>query len=171
MRKWLGLFALSVLLLEGCGNSKDAITVYILCPPNKADRFTKDLGTVVEQHGLKPNLGQSTDDNGHTLYVIEADSILLHLWGQNMPLSGREDPDQCGPNAEARPDPGQYIVTIDHGLVKVGLNHLLALITNDGPRELASEVTRGLQASGYDVRTKPVLCSPLLKRYVGQKPN
>ena len=149
--------------LAACGNSKDAETIYVLTPPQKASRFTQDLAAIVSRHGLSPNLGRSTDDRGHTYWVIEADGRWTHVWGTNMPLSGHEDPAICGRYPEGHADPGQYIVTIDHGLVYAGLNHLLARISPGGPRAVASEISNEIRTAGYTVRKIPLLCSPLSK--------
>jgi len=71
-----------------------------------------------------------------------------------MPLSGQEDPALCGRYSEGHPDPGQYIVTIDH---------VLPLMETQRPRELISEISKELKMAGYDVRQSPIVCSPLSK--------
>jgi hypothetical protein len=165
MKNWkaFAFLLLSSLALTACGNSKDAATIYVLAPPQKASRFTQDLAVIAKRHELDPNLGQSTDDKGFTYRVIEANGSWLHLWGTNIPLSGNESPGVCGHYAGSHPDPGQYIVTVDHGLVRIGFNHILALIASGRPHELSSEIGKELSADGYTVRTSPVLCSPLSK--------
>ena len=122
MKNWKAFvfLLLSGVALAACGNSKDAATIYVLTPPRKAFRFTQDLAVIAKRHGLDPNLGQSTDDKGFTYRVIEANGRWLHLWGTNMPLSGNESPGVCGHYTGSHPDPGQYIVTVDHGLVRSG---------------------------------------------------
>ena len=154
---------LCTFLLAACGNSKDAATIYVLAPPQKAVRFTEDLAAISKRHGLNPNLGSSTDDKGFTFRVIEANGRWMRLWSTNMPLSGQENPALCGHYAEGHPDPGQYIVTVDHGLVRIGLNYVLAMIAKGRPYALISEISRELKASGYTVRSRPAECSSLSK--------
>lgn len=165
MKNWraLALLLLCIPALAACGNSKDVATIYVLTPPQEASRLTEELAVITRRHGLNPNLGHATDDKGHTLHVIEASGHWLYLWGQNMPLSGSEDPILCGHYSEGHPDPGQYIVTVDHGLVRIGLNHVLAVVAPGKPRALMSEISKELSADGYTVRSRPVLCSPLSK--------
>jgi hypothetical protein len=129
-----------------------------------ATRLTQDLAVIAKRHGLNPSLSHATDDKGRTLHVVEASSLPLHLWGQNLPLSGAENPALCGHFTEGHPDPGQYIVTVDHGLVLIGLNHALAVIAPGRPRALMSEIGNELSADGYVVRLAPAECSPLSRR-------
>jgi hypothetical protein len=150
-------------VLASCGNSKDAATIYVLAPPQRASQFTQDLAIIAKRHGLNPNLGQATDDRGHILRVIEAQGRGVRLWAQNMPLSGQENPTLCGSYTEGHPDPGQYIVTIDHVLPVIAIKQVLPTIAEDEPRELILEISNELRASSYDVRSSPVVCSSLSK--------
>lgn len=165
MKSWKPLVFLFLCTpaLVSCGNSKDAVTIYVLTPPQKAALFTQDLAVIAKRHGLDPNLGQSTGDKNLKYRVIEADGRWLWLWGTNVPLDKYASPILCGHYAQGHPDPGQYIVTIDHGLVRIGLNHVLAVIASGRPRALMSEVSKDLKASGYTVRSSPAVCSPLSK--------
>ena len=135
----------------------------MLAPLNKAATFTNDLATIAKQHGLSPNLGHSTDDKGHIYYVLEANGNWMRIWSTNMPLSGNENPVVCGHYTQSHPDPGQYVITIDHGLGWLGLNHVLGMISSSKPKELMSEVSGELRASGYSVKSDPAMCSSLSK--------
>lgn len=165
MKNWkvLALLLLCSPALSACGNSNDATTIYVLTPPQKATRFTEDLAVLAKRHGLSPDLGRAKDDKGHTLYVIEADGSWLHMWGQNVPLDRYANPATCGHYSEGHPDPGQYVITIDHNLGRIGLNQILAMLAPDGPRTLGLEIGKELKAFGYTVRSSPVECSPLSK--------
>ena len=164
MKNWKAFvfFLLCGPILTACGDSKDAATIYVLVPPRNAPRFTRDLAVIAKHHGLKPDLGRSVG-RSHVYWVVEADGHWLHLWSTNVPLSGYENPSLCGHYAEGHPDPGQYYVTVDHGLVKLGLNHVLAKMAPGTPHALMVEISKDLTASGYVVRKTPALCSPLSK--------
>lgn len=147
-----------LLAVAACGQSEDAATIYVLTPPSKASLLTKDLGAISERQGLIPNLGQSIHSGGQTYWVIDARGRWVKLWGMNVPLSGHEDPSLCGKYSHGHPDPGQYIVMIDH---------VVPLVARETPRELIAEVGRELSAMGYRVQARPVLCSPLSKAQSG----
>jgi hypothetical protein len=94
--------------------------MYAVATSESAGHYIRDVASLVRRHGLTPNIGSTTDDKGHTLRVLEAKGRWLRLWSQNMPLSGNEDPAACGKPAEAHPDPGQFIISIDPALPLVG---------------------------------------------------
>lgn len=161
--KFLALVFFCAPALAACGNGKDAATIYVLTPPQKAARFTEYLAAVSRRHGLSPNLGQSTDDKGYTFHVLEAKGRGMRLWATNMPLSGGEDVLKCGKYSEGHPDPGQYAVTINYSFRWLGLNSAFGRMPKDGAKVLMSEVNADLEKDGYDVRQKPIECSPLSK--------
>lgn len=88
-----------------------------------------------------------------------------------MPLDPYVNLTRCGHYTEGHPDPGQYIVMIDHDLGRFGLNHALAMIAPGGPHTLMSEISGELKAAGYDVRQSPVECSPLSKGQADAEPH
>jgi hypothetical protein len=150
----LSLMLLSSIILASCGYSGDAATIYVLTPPDRASRFTEDLAAIAQRHGLAPNPGRATDDKGHEVYVLEAKNTWVRLWGENVPLSGREDPARCGEYDEPHSDPGQYVVTLDRRF---------PLIAKKEPRRLIDAIGNELKASGYDIRHSPEVCSSLSK--------
>jgi hypothetical protein len=150
-------------VLASCGNSKDAATIYVITPAQKASRFTRDLATIADRHGLSSDLGKSTGSGTQVYHVIQSDGRWLWLWGTNVPIDPYADPTLCGHYAEGHPDPGQYVVTIDHGLGRIGLNRMLTMIAPGEPGALMLEISKELKAEGYDVRQKPMVCSPLSK--------
>jgi hypothetical protein len=168
----LFLFVASLgLPLMSCGNSKDAATIYVLTPSQKASHFTQDLAAIARRHGLSADFGRSPGKSGHVYWVVQASGRWLWLWGTNVPLDPFLDPTRCGHYTEGHSDPGQYIVMVDHGLGRLGLNHVLAMIAPGGPHTLMSEISVELKASGYDVRQSPVECSPLSKEQADAEPH
>jgi len=150
--------------LAACGNSKDAAIIYVLTPPQKASLFTQDLAAIAKRHRLAPDLGNSVpDDHGRKYFVVEASGRWLRLWSQNEPLSPDENSELCGRATEPRPDPGQYVVTIDHRFAWLGLNQVFTAFSTEQPRSLSLEISKELRISGYTVRSSPLLCSPLAK--------
>jgi hypothetical protein len=141
-------------VLAACGYSPHVTEIYVITPPQKASEFIKDLAAVMQRHGFVPNPGQATDDKGHTLYVLEAKSRWLRLWGENLPLSGLESAAECGEYNEGHPDPGQYVVSLDRRF---------PMIAEDEPRRLLPLIGNELRALGYEVRQEPVVCSSLSK--------
>lgn len=152
--KRLALLGLIALVTASCGQSNDVATIHVITPPAKASQFTEDLATIAIRKGLSPNLGHSTDDRGHTSWIIEANGRWVRLWGTNVPLSGQENAAQCGRYDEGHPDPGQYVVTIDR---------IVPMIARHTPRALILDISKELEASGYDVRSSPIVCSSLSK--------
>lgn len=156
MRNSLSL-PISILCLAAlcsCVGGKQT-AMYALIPSSKvAARFNQDLALLAKRHGLKPRLGRATDDQGHTLYVLEANGRSMRLWSQNVDLSGHEDPTQCGSYIEVHPDPGQYIVYIEP---------TLPFMNNADALDVASQIRQELSSLGYEMRSEQVLCSSLSK--------
>ena len=140
-------------LTSSC-NAEDArTTVYVLVTPAERS-FTSDLASLLRAHGLTPSVGRATDDRGHILNVLEAKGRRMRVWSQNMPLSGQEETATCGKHTEAYPDPGQYIVRVRPAWWSPGEASAI---------ELAGQLRQELSKSGYEVRDRPVTCSPLAK--------
>jgi hypothetical protein len=131
------------------------VTLYALVPSSKmASRFNQDLALITKRHGLTPHLGQATDDQGHTLYVLEANGHWMRVWSQNVDLTGHENAATCGIYFEAHPDPGQYTV------------YLQTTFSFGDSREVSdvgSQIGHELAEAGYVISSKPVLCSSLSK--------
>ena len=146
----LRIILLSALFLGSCGKSNASMTFYAVFSPTNVSRFTQDLASLATKHGLIPQIGQATDDRGHTLHIVEAKGRSIRLWSQNLPLSGRENPDLCGNHIEAHPDPGQFIVTI---------TTQVPFVNKDSAAELAVELQHELSELGYEIQQSPVACS------------
>lgn len=129
---------------------KVAGEIYVLVSPEKSARFTTDLASVVQNHGLRPNNGQATDDRGHTLFVLDATGPAVRLRSENVLLSGHEDPKRCGVYDEAHPDPGQFFVSVSPAAEDGDPRAALALL---------EKLSADLSGLAYDVRRKPVECS------------
>lgn len=132
-----------------------ASTVYVLALPPKAASFATVLASVVSKHGMSPNVGRATDDNGEILTVLDAESDGLRLRSENVLLDGHEDQTQCGVHVEPHPDPGQYFISISSDSGAAARQHARALLL---------QVGEDLKAAGYDVRTTPIICSASIQR-------
>lgn len=130
-------------------------TVYVLLPPPEAASFTTVLASVVKKHGMSANVGQATDDKGSVLNVLDAESDGLRLRSENVPLSGQEDPAQCGVHTEPYSDPGQYFISISSTSEAAARQAARALLLGIG---------EDLKAAGYVVRSTSVICSGSAKR-------
>lgn len=152
------LFSSTVLLLcflaSSCGSEQSRVTMYVLVAPASASRFIDDLASFSRAHSLNPSAGRAIDDRGHTLRVIEARGRGIRLWGQNLPLSGHEDPVMCGRHTEAYPDPGQFILIVEPRL---------SLLSGGTSGELAAQLHQDLSRRGYEVLRKPATCSSFAK--------
>lgn len=99
---------------------------------------------------MNPQLGQSTDDRGRTLYVLEARGHGIKLWGQNQPLDpplNSSSPSACG---DYGLDPGQYTIMF----MPTSL-----FAPSDGTTQLASKLREELSVLGYEVMSQPIECS------------
>jgi hypothetical protein len=141
--------AASVLVVS-CGQNGATTDMYAVASSQSAGHFINDLASLAQKRGLKPSVGQATDDRGHTLHVLEAKGRWMRLWSQNIPLSGQE----CGKSEEAHSDPGQYIVSVKPSL---------PFLDNRSSTEVAGQLRQELRQLGYEVLDKPLLCSPLGK--------
>jgi hypothetical protein len=125
-------------------------TVYVIVSAEKPSSFTTYLATLVHKYGMTANLGQATDDKGHSVFVLDATSPSVRLRSENVLLSGNEEPKMCGIYTEPHSDPGQYFITVSPST------------QTDNPRdsrELLVKIMKNLKEDGYDVRLKPVMCS------------
>ena len=151
----LCLSLLLSLSASACGSIWDvpgeiAGKVYVIVPEEKSSSFTVYLASVVQKHGMNPNLGQATDDKGHRLYVLDATSPSVRLTSQNVPLSGHEDPEQCGIYSEPHPDPGQYFISVAPSNQRTDPRD---------SRDLLAKIVEYLEADGYDIRRQAIICS------------
>lgn len=149
------ILLLGACIISGCDNSiKDATRmsdrVYVFIPDGPNSTFIDHLALIVSRYKLKPTVGSATDDSGRSLWVLDAKGAGVHLRSENILLSGQEDSSKCGVHAEPYPDSGQYFISIyssgapnDHNRA----TKLLGMISTD------------LRKSGYDVASKPRLCS------------
>ena len=149
------LFFLCASVLGSCkAEAVSVTTMYVLASKMSASRFNTDLATIAQRHGLKPSVGQSTDDRGHTFHVVEASGWRVRVWSQNMPLSGHEDLALCGNHPEPYPDPGQYIVR---------LSPTIWIFGEAASVNLAALFRDELSQLGYEIRESVAPCSPLAK--------
>lgn len=148
------LLLLTSLCVTSCGSGSNtrsiAAETYVIVPAEKSSLFTTYLASVVKKHGMVPNLGKATDDKGYSVYVLDATSPSVRLRSENVPLSGHEDPKQCGVYTEPHSDPGQYFIWVSPST--------LTADTRDS-RELLAKIVEDLEVNGYDVRKNPVKCS------------
>ncbi len=149
---WI-ILVLSGFFLTSCEINKNRMDFYVVLSSSNVSRFTQDLASLATKYGLTPKLGQATDDQGHTLHVVEAKDRWMRLWSQNLPLSGHENPDLCGKYTEAHPDAGQYIVTVTSRFPFVSETRI---------RTLTAQLKNELSEIGYDVREGSIICSPLI---------
>ena len=131
------------------------VEFYVIVPEQKAEGFANRLAEMVGHFGMKAYVRHIPDFEGTPFHVLESHGNWLRLWSQNMPL----DPDlpiqQCGRRLPV--DPGQYTLMVFR---------VLPFGTKEAANEFASQMTAELRAAGYDVRSKPILCSPWLKNRI-----
>nr|WP_299911752.1 hypothetical protein [Sphingomonas bacterium] len=99
---------------------------------------------------MTPNLGQATDDRGYSLHVLDATSSSVRLRSENVLLSGQEETGLCGIYTEPHSDPGQYFISVSPST---------QMADPRDSRELLVKMVQDLKVDGYDVRSKPVMCS------------
>jgi hypothetical protein len=150
---------LSCLWVIACGSESNvpgpiAGEVYVIVPAGKAPFFTTYLGSLVAKYGMVPNLGGATDDKGYSLYVLDATSPSVRLRSENVLLDGNEESKLCGVYTEPHSDPGQYFISVSPNTQKSDSRE---------SRELLTKIVKDLKIDGYDVRPKPMICSPLSK--------
>lgn len=162
------LFASATLLLSlltgSCGSGATPVSMYVLVTPATASRFMNDLALIARDQGLSSSAARATDDQGHTLHVLEAKGRGIRVWSQNLPLSGHEDAAICGRHGEAYPDPGQFILTVESRL---------PFLHEKTPIEVATKLRKDLLRLGYQVLQKLVTCSSLarsVRNDLGQAP-
>lgn len=137
-------------LLVSCNQSKGQVEFYVLIAPEKVDRYLSDLASIAQKNDLSADSGRATDDRGNVMHVLEAKGQGIRLWSQNLPLSGKEDPSQCGYYSEPHPDPGQFIIS-------VGARH--PFVATKLVTQLATRIEKRLMEFDYDVRATPAVCS------------
>lgn len=154
MRRMLAATISFCMWATACVPGPIAGKVYVIVPPEKASSFTANLASIVRKRGMAAELGQATDDKGYSTHVLDARGHSVRLRSENVPLSGAEDSELCGVYSEPHSDPGQYFISVSPSTQIAdprASQALLALIVND------------LKGAGYDVRSKPIACSPQSK--------
>jgi hypothetical protein len=124
---------------------------YVVVPATKSPAlFTRDLASLAKRHGMKPHLGQATDTQGRTLYVLEANGKGMKLWGQNQPLDRLLSDHRRSVCGDHTLDPGQYSIMFIP---------MSPLTPRREATQLASRLKEELSAIGYEVRSEPLECS------------
>jgi hypothetical protein len=145
MRVSAGVVALVLLGLTSCARREDRLTFYVLASEAAAPSFPEKLASLARQQGLVANVGHATDDQGRTLYAVEAKGLRLRIWAQNMPL----DPAPlCSHTAGMEVDPRYFIVEVEP---------TLSSFRGDSER-VAGALQRGLGAAGYGIQASPAPC-------------
>lgn len=153
MTKLIAMFivaAIAVGVLFGMWKlaSFDQEQFYVRVTDEKSKIFPDELAKITSRNGLAAAVGKATDDHNNTLYAIDGSSLSLRLWAQNLPLSGNESPVKCGLAVEPRPDPRQFVVTIEARFPFFGRAR----------RQMSARIKQGIENSGYEARSVPVEC-------------
>ncbi len=135
----------SACLLTACEEAQSQ-TFYVTVPAAQTSHFIRDLLALASDIGLKSKAGSATDDNGHTLNVVEGSGSGLRLWAQNLPLSVYEAK-RCG-LADVHVHPELFILSVE------SFWPWLATAT----RESSTDMARRLVALGYQVAGRPSQC-------------
>ncbi|HEX4027528.1 MAG TPA: hypothetical protein VHX18_07900 [Rhizomicrobium sp.] len=127
--------------------------MYVIAPEQKAQGFTDELAGMVGRFGMTAYVDH-TPANGAPFHVLTSYGKWLYLWSQNMPLDADAPTEGCGPRSQIQADPGQYILMVFR---------VLPFGTERAAKDFSSELASALRAKGYEVRSKPLMCSPWLK--------
>jgi hypothetical protein len=117
---------------------------YVVMDPNEVDVFLTDLSKYAIIHGLTPNYGRATSDDGRTNHVIEAPGRGLVLYMSNLPTSAEEG---CYGLRESGPNPGQFVLA--------SLPAWWMPFSSDRAIALTRDVTHDLLKAGYHVLKEP----------------
>ena len=144
-----------VLILSSCGQPAQeakeiTAKVYVIAPDGRSSSFIEHLALIVRRYRLEPNVGSATDDKGGRLNVLDAKGRNVRLRSENVLLSGQEDPSKCGAHDEPYSDPGQYFISVFTSGAPDG---------DEGAKNLLAMISSDLRNDGYDVSSKPRLCS------------
>jgi hypothetical protein len=134
-------------LQMSCSAYAEPESFYVVTGPNEAERYYRDMTSLVSQHGLKPNPGTVDNTRGANLYVVEAKGRGVRVWSVNLPLSEAESI-ACGGPKRPGIDPSQFKVTVS-SRSPLGPDHVSTV---------TSELMASLQAKGYEVRMQPRRC-------------
>jgi hypothetical protein len=135
-------------------SNEGIMNAYVLASPSKAAAFNDDVGAIIGKYGFSQNPGKTVYDSGLAYYVMNGTGHSLWFWSTNLPLSGQEDRSVCGHYSEAHPDPGQF---------ELSISRIWPFGTKALQRELLAKISSDLKAARYEIRTRPVLCSPASK--------
>ena len=152
MKFWnLALISImSIFLLGSCGKYESVEKFYILIEPDDTANFMSALASIAEEIGFSVKQGTATDDKGYTLYVLSARRRMIRIWSQNQPLSGMEDPLQCGTYTRPHPDPGQFFISI---------TPLFFFVSESAVNDVANDVREKLSLAGFQIYESPEKCS------------
>jgi hypothetical protein len=128
--------------------------VYVVAPQQKADGFTDQLASTVRQLGMTSDVSHVPWSDGTAFHALDSRGHWLNLWSQNLPLDRDLPAKECGPAMQWPTDPGQYVLRV---------SRILPFGTKQAARDLSLELAAKLRAVGYEVRSKPLKCSPWLK--------
>ena len=139
------------LAVISCHQEKANMDMYVLVEPRHSERFMKALADATRNEGLSPWTSHATDDQGRTLYVLEAKRRFVRVWAQNMPINALEDP-RCSPLGDAEIDPGQFMISIESTFSFLG---------SARARTTFPRLREALISRGYKVLSEPLACSLL----------
>jgi hypothetical protein len=128
------------------------VEMYVIAPEKKAEGFTNQLAGMIDHFGMSAYVSHMPNFDGSPFHILEGHGKWLRLWSQNMPLDPNIPMQRCGPQISA--DPGQYALMI---------SRIIPFGTEKAAKEFSLRLASELRAAGYEVHSKPVICSPWLK--------
>ena len=153
-RQWSVVSIAIVLASCDLGPSNPDTTMYVRVPFRHADNFTPMLAAILKDQGLSTSIGRTVDPAPFTNHVLEAKSLNVNVWAQNV-LLDPEEGKACGYDPPWRPtEQTQYLVSVNR-------RHPLA---ERRARQTFVRLWKALAERGYTVARRQMPCLPLPKR-------
>jgi hypothetical protein len=143
------LLVLTVQLIVACTPRPVAGQFYVVIEPTETGRFLDAVVSMTNDMGLSSTVSYVARGGGNSLNVIVATSWSVRLFGQNLPLSGNEDPSLCGTHGGPHNDPAQFVIRV---------NQKWASLNSEAAVTVINDLSAGLEMRGYAVSDEPAIC-------------
>jgi hypothetical protein len=143
------LLALTVQLIVACTPRPVAGRFYVVIEPTETGRFLDAVVSMTKDMGLRSTVSDAARGSGNPLNVIVATNRSVRLYGQNVPLSGNEDPSLCGTHRGPHSDPAQFVIRV---------NQKWGALNSEAAENVTRDIFAKLELFGYAVSEDPAIC-------------
>ena len=150
--QWLAIAFGVVLTSCDMGPSNSDTEMYVRVPPQDAQKFMATLASILGDEGVSASVGRTAESPPATNHILEAKSLNVRVWAQNVVLDPEEGK-ACGYPFLNPVEQTQYVVSVQRR----------SPLSEDRARQMFAKLRTKLVERGYTITARQMSCQPLSK--------